>query len=73
MWGGFGPGAWWAFGLGFLLRVLLVIGLLVLIWKAITSRTFWHRPDSAMQVLRERFARGEISEDEYRKRLTVLS
>ena len=32
-----------------------------------------HQSSSPMQILDERFARGEIDEDEYRKRRTTLS
>jgi uncharacterized membrane protein len=61
------------FALGALLRFLLLIALLVIAWKVITLRTLWGRPDGAVQAVRERFARGEISEEEYRKRLVALS
>jgi uncharacterized membrane protein len=61
------------FALGALLRFLLLIALLVIAWKVITMRSLWGRPDGALQVLRERFARGEINEEEYRKRLVALS
>src|SRR5579862_7975996 len=61
------------FALGALLRFLLLIALLVIAWKVITLRSLWGRPDGALQVLRERFARGEINEEEYRKRLMALS
>lgn len=71
----FGPRAGIAagiFALGALLRFLLLIALLVIAWKVITLRSLWGRPDEAVQVVRERFARGEISEEEYRKRLAAL-
>jgi uncharacterized membrane protein len=61
------------FALGALLRFLLVIALLVIAWKVIGLRSLWDRPDGAVQTVRERFARGEISEEEYRKRLAALS
>jgi|GEM_PF-1143542 len=61
------------FALGALLRFLLLIALLVIAWKVITLRSLWGRPDGAVQVVRERFARGEINEEEYRKRLVALS
>jgi len=73
----FGPhpfGTWaWVAGLGLLLRLLLIIGLILIIWRALTTPTVWRRPDSATQILRERYARGEISEDEYRKRAATLA
>jgi uncharacterized membrane protein len=61
------------FALGALLRLLLVIALLVIAWKVIGLRSLWSSPDGAVQMVRERFARGEISEEEYRKRLAALS
>lgn len=61
------------FALGALLRFLLLIALLVIAWKVITLRSLWGRPDGAVGVVRERFARGEINEEEYRKRLVALS
>ena len=69
---GFGPGAI-VFAFQALLRFLLLIALLVIAWKVITLRSLWGRPDGAVQVIRERFARGEINEEEYRKRLAALS
>ncbi len=68
----FGPWVW-AFGLMFFLRGLLLVSLLVVAWRLIGARTLFHRPDSATQILRERYARGEISEEEYRKRLVTLA
>lgn len=78
MYGGRGYGrrpgvAGGVFALGALLRFLLMIALLVIAWKVITLRSLWGRPDAAVQAVRERFARGEINEEEYRKRLGALS
>lgn len=70
--GGLGPWVWVAGGLVFLFRILLLIGLAVLVWRVLAARRLWQRPDQATQILRERYARGEISEDEYRKRLATL-
>ncbi|GAA2422711.1 SHOCT domain-containing protein [Streptomyces macrosporus] len=76
-WGGGGPGPWillvplvWA----------LVIGGLILLaaraarygrgpWKARAA----HDEPSAVTLLERRFAAGEIEEDEYRRRLSVLN
>ncbi|HLJ61142.1 MAG TPA: SHOCT domain-containing protein [bacterium] len=70
--GGGGFRFFWIAGLFALLRVALIVSVLVLIWKAIGARTLWARPDAATQVLRERYARGEITDDEYHKRLATL-
>jgi len=75
--GGWDGGFWWPF---ILIRLLLwVVFLSVLAWFAL--RLFSRgraaaRPgaprDSAEEILRERFARGEISADEYKRSLEVL-
>lgn len=69
----FGPGMWVIGGIFLLLRALLLIGLVVLVWRVLRAPGLWRRPDSAAQLLRERYARGEIGEDEYRKRLATLA
>jgi len=69
----FGPGMWVVGGIFLLLRALLLIGLVVLVWRVLRAPTLWKRPDGAAQILRERYARGEIAEDEYRKRLGTLA
>jgi len=64
-------------GLFSLLLLLLLVGLLLLSWRLLNARRFWdrlgHRQDSSADILRERYARGEIDEDEYRKRLATLA
>lgn len=66
--GGFSP--WF---LLFPLFWILVIGLLIFVgrrtWR---SNRRWAAAQGGEGVLRERYARGEIDEDEYRKRLQVL-
>jgi len=69
----FGPWAWGAAGVLFLLRLVLLVGLIAVVWRLLGLRRVWKRPDSATQVLCERYARGEIGEDEYQKRLATLS
>jgi len=71
----FGPylfGPWmWVAGLFFVLRVLFLVGLVLVVWRVLSARLLWERLDPATRILRERYARGEISEDEYRKRLAT--
>jgi len=64
---------WAAAGVFLLLRIILVVGLVALVWRLLSARGLWHRPDTAVQVLRERYARGEIGEEEYSKRLGMLA
>ena len=57
--------------------LILVLGLVIVVWALI--RAFRVNPGhasagtgSARQILQERFARGEITEQEYRERMRVL-
>jgi uncharacterized membrane protein len=55
-----------------LLRLLFLVGLILLLWRLLTA-PWWGRFDHATRVLRERYARGEITEEEYGKRLGTLA
>lgn len=62
--------AWWPMGIGLVIWVV-IIGLLA--WFVV--RAMSHRTDSgesAEELLRRRFAAGEIDEEEFAKRLEVL-
>ncbi|MFE9172176.1 SHOCT domain-containing protein [Streptomyces kebangsaanensis] len=69
---------WFAMGLGTLLFWALLIAVGVFLLRALQrgpERTQAHdggRPPTPERLLAERFARGEIDEDEYRRRLDVL-
>ena len=65
-------GAWggpWIGIVWFLLWALLIFGVVFLFRR---RPAHWHHGDPAATALAERYARGEIDEDEYRKRLRVL-
>ncbi len=67
---GWGPGGgWW---IVFPLFWLLLAG--TVIFTVIRGRRSgrWHQGRSATDVLAERYARGEIAEEEYKERLEVL-
>ncbi len=74
MWDGdgghMGRGWWWVMGVGWLIFLALVVVLGVLLVRYLTSGA--GRGSSAEDVLAERFARGEIDEDEYRRRRAAL-
>jgi putative membrane protein len=61
---------WWP-GLGFLWIVVIWSAVAFFFWR----RRGWRRDPSVSgeAVLGERYARGEITEDEYRERLRVLN
>ncbi|GGW42139.1 hypothetical protein GCM10010503_18090 [Streptomyces lucensis JCM 4490] len=74
--GGWG---WFAMSAGMILFWILIVAVGVLVYRAVAGS----RRDGALpraqppgpppeQLLAERFARGEIDEDEYHRRLTVL-
>ena len=69
---------WWGYagmGIGMVLFwVLLIVGIVALV-KFVTGDRRLEQPPtepSAERILAARFARGEISETEYRERMAVL-
>jgi putative membrane protein len=67
----------WGFMIVFgLLRVLLIVGIVYLIFRVIDksrSKTVVHSDSSrAIEILKERYASGEISEEEYQRKLKIL-
>ena len=70
-----GPGWWLLFPLCFgLFWLLVVVGAGYLLWRRTNTMASGPAAPSstAEAVLAERYARGEIDEDEYRERLAVL-
>jgi putative membrane protein len=65
-----GPGAWWPIFPIFLFIVFIAF----IAFVATMRRRRWHDhgPSTGRSRLAERFAAGEIDEDEYRSRLAVL-
>jgi putative membrane protein len=68
-WGG--PGPW--IGLAWLVVVVTLVAFFAFRASRWRGRGFEHRPHSSAEaVLAERYARGEITEDEYRSARAVL-
>ena len=67
--GDWGPGGWWPI---FPLFWLLLWGTVIFVIFRSRGRWGHQRGQSAEDLLAERYARGEIAEDEYRERLNVL-
>jgi putative membrane protein len=71
MWGGYDYGWGWSMGLGMismvLFWVLVILGIVVLIKWLIggPSRQVRETGNRPLEVLKERYARGEIGRDEY--------
>lgn len=72
--GGFGPGSSIGYG-GMLLamgfRMLIFIALIVFAVKIFKNYT--NKSNDAMKILNEKFASGEMTQEEYLKRKTILS
>jgi len=68
--GHMGDGWWWLMGVAWLVLLAAVVAIAI----ALTRRrdTSTGSRGSAQDTLDDRFARGEIDEDEYRKRRDVL-
>jgi putative membrane protein len=67
-------GGWWVMGLGMLAWVLLLAITVALIVWLVNRNAPRRQPggDSAEEVLRRRYASGEIDAEEYERRLSVL-
>jgi putative membrane protein len=65
---GDGPGPWLLIFPLFWLTALVV----AVVWFRRRSGPFWRQPSTGRSVLDERFARGDITADEYRERRAVL-
>jgi len=80
MWG-YGPmmGGWGLaggiFSLIFWVLIILVIVALVrwAMWSSRGGRNSWHGEDSAMQILKERYAKGEIDKKEFEEKMKDLN
>lgn len=73
MWGPWN-GGWWGFGMGLgmlLFFALIVVGIVLLLRPAAASEPR-REHDRAIEILNERFARGEIDREEYEERRRVL-
>lgn len=71
---GFGPTSSIGYGLVFLamgFRLLIFIGLIVLAVKLF--KNYSNKSNDTMRILNEKFARGEMSEEEYLRKRTILS
>lgn len=66
-------GWWWVMGVGWLVFLGLLVGLVYLIVRHNTGSRAGHGSSGrAVEILDERFARGEIDEPEYRSRRDAL-
>jgi putative membrane protein len=67
---------WWGWGIGmmammFLFWALVIVGLIVGI-RWLLGQGKATRSDSALEILRQRYARGEINKEEFESKKKVL-
>lgn len=80
-WGMMGPGMMGGFGWTWLLPILGIIFVGLIIWAIVASVRGSNRgkdsdsskTDSALEVLKKRYARGEISKEEYEEKRKDLA
>jgi putative membrane protein len=65
-----GGGWWWLMGIGWLVFLAIIVGVVLVLVRHTQRTSVGSR--TAHDVLDERFARGEIDENEYRQRRDVL-
>ena len=65
-WSFFGGGFMWLFW------ILLIVAVVLLIRSFVGNDSAYTPPESAMDILKKRFARGEIDEEEFEKRRSKL-
>lgn len=75
------PGGWWFYGLhpiwmiiSWVFGIAVIVAVIWIIARAMNAFMYGgtHGKKSAEEILDERFARGEISEEEYRKMKETL-
>jgi putative membrane protein len=72
MWGWDGGGGWWAMGIGMVVWLVVVVLAVWLVVRLAGQRSGGGSAESAEELLRRRFASGEIDAEEYDRRLAVL-
>ena len=69
-WNDYGPAPWMFFGPMFMIAMMAIC--VVMMFFMMRGHRGGQRGDSAAQILKERFARGEIDKAEYDERRRVL-
>lgn len=67
-----GGGWWWVMGIGWLVFLALIVAVVIFVVRQSADRGQRGPSLGAEDVLADRFARGEIDEDEYRRRRDAL-
>lgn len=82
-WGMMGPGMMGGFGWGWFMPIFMILFWVLVIWAVValvrggsqtsSSDSGSSRPDSALEVLKRRYARGEIDKAEYEEKKRDLA
>lgn len=79
-WGMMGPGMMGGFGTMFFMPILWIVFLGIIIWAVVaavrpgeSSRSDSATTSSALEVLKKRYARGEINKEEYEEKKRDLA
>ena len=70
-WSDYWPMPWMGFG-PFIMIFFLIVCMAMMFFMMRGGMMRRHRPPDAMDILKERYARGEINEAEYRERRRLL-
>jgi len=78
-WGMMGPGMMYGFGGGWFMGIFMILFWGLIIWGIIAlvryfsrTRTSDSQDTSALEILKKRYARGEISQEEYEEKKKAL-
>lgn len=68
-------GHWWGMGFGWITGLIFLIVIIWLIIKVLNHDSYYHKShtnssasSSAMNILKERYAKGEISKEEFQEK-----
>jgi putative membrane protein len=74
-WGMMGPGMMGSFGMGWFMPIFMIIFWVLIIWAIValirglsSSGNSAKQADSAVEILKKRYAQGEISKQEYEEK-----
>lgn len=74
-WGNEGSGGlgWLGVGLGMIFNLGVVVLIIYFVVKVFSNGGFNRMSTNAAEILKERYAKGEIDEEEYTKRMDVIN